>query len=153
VQRRALKFVLDDYSSGYKERLILCGILPLSLRRDYLDMIFFYNFLHNITEVNLDVTFVNASLCRRRAAIDDLMLVKRINNYNFVDKWYCNRIVHVWNKLPYELRGIQLTYLGKNITFKKNFKIWLYEFFVKNFVSETTCSWKVFCGCAICKET
>jgi hypothetical protein len=152
VQRRALKFVLNDYTSSYKFRLEVCDILPLSLRRDYLDLIFFYNNLHNLNEVELNVNFHVHGRGRTRLANDDLLLYRNIKRYKFMEKWYCHRIVNIWNRLPYEVRNTELTANGKNTTFKKTLKVWLKEFCNENFTNNV-CSWSVYCGCSVCDVT
>ena len=43
VQRRASKFLLDDYSSDYKSRLISLKLLPLSMVMELNDILFFLN--------------------------------------------------------------------------------------------------------------
>ena len=41
IQRRATKFILNDYSSNYKSRLLNLNILPLMYQFDYYDILFF----------------------------------------------------------------------------------------------------------------
>ena len=38
VQRQFTKYILNDYTSSYKERLIECSLLPLTFRREYLQI-------------------------------------------------------------------------------------------------------------------
>ena len=42
VQRRATKFIFNDYSSDYKSRLIKLGMLPLMCVYELADILFFY---------------------------------------------------------------------------------------------------------------
>ena len=46
VQRRATKFILNDYSSDYKSRLTSLKLLPLMMHYELLDLSFFIRALH-----------------------------------------------------------------------------------------------------------
>ena len=46
VQRQASKFILNDYVSPYQERCTALSILPLSFRREIIDLCFLYSYLH-----------------------------------------------------------------------------------------------------------
>ena len=41
IQRRATKFILNDFSSDYKSRLISLGLLPLMFLYELFDILFF----------------------------------------------------------------------------------------------------------------
>ena len=41
IQRRATKFILNDFSSDYKSRLISLGLLPLMFIYELFDILFF----------------------------------------------------------------------------------------------------------------
>ena len=45
VQRRATKFILNDYTSDYKSRLLKLDMFPLMLLYEYYDIIFFFKCL------------------------------------------------------------------------------------------------------------
>ena len=47
VQRRATKYILNDYSTDYKSRLINLHMLPLMYILDVNDVMFFLKNLHN----------------------------------------------------------------------------------------------------------
>ena len=47
LQRRATKFILDDYKMGYKERLVKIHILPLTLWMEIQDILLFIILLKN----------------------------------------------------------------------------------------------------------
>ena len=47
VQRRATKYILSDYSSDYKSRLISLGVLPLAMYFEYLDISFALKSIHD----------------------------------------------------------------------------------------------------------
>jgi hypothetical protein len=150
VQRRATKYILCDYSSSYEERLNRCNLLPLSLRRDYLDIVFLYNYFHDLHYASLNIHFINNRLTRTRAATDALMLPVRPCKHEYHRKWYCNRVVPYWNKLPFECRNLELCTNGTNFEFKINLKLWIQNFFQNNFISDNCCTWKIHCGCSNC---
>ena len=47
VQRRATKYILNDFTSDYKSRLIQMQLLPLTYILDLNDVMFFIKSLHN----------------------------------------------------------------------------------------------------------
>ena len=50
VQRRATKFILDDYRTDYKSRLTSLNMLPLMMQFELNDIIFFVSSLKNPTD-------------------------------------------------------------------------------------------------------
>lgn len=71
VQSRATKFILNDYHSDYKYRLNVGNVIPLSPRRDFLDVIFLYNFLNDLVDVKLNIVYLTHD-DRTRSANDNL---------------------------------------------------------------------------------
>ena len=53
IQRRASKFLLNDYSSDYKTRLMSLNLLPLSMVMELNDIIFFLKSLHALLRLHL----------------------------------------------------------------------------------------------------
>jgi hypothetical protein len=79
VQRRATKYILCDLNSSYDERLCKLSLLPLSFRREFLDLLFYYNCIHDIVDMNLNqfpqfIVHINP---RTRQNYDDLQLPVR----------------------------------------------------------------------------
>ena len=61
VQRRATKFILNDYTSDYKSRLLKLDMFPLMLLYEYYDIIFFFKCLKSPSSA-FDITkFVSFS--------------------------------------------------------------------------------------------
>ena len=50
LQRRATKYILQDYSSNYKHRLLSLSLLPLSMLYELNDIMFFVRNIKNPTE-------------------------------------------------------------------------------------------------------
>ena len=70
VQRNATKYVTRGYHMDYVDRLIRCKLLPLSLRREYLDCLYMYKALHGLTD-NYIVNKVTFSRLRTRIVVND----------------------------------------------------------------------------------
>ena len=151
VQRHASKYITGDYNSDYKTRLENCHLLPLSYRRELIDILFLFKRIHSNS-----VTFVLEKLVfsgrRGKLLINDvdigLLLIQKVNT-EIYKYFYTNRIVPLWNSIPVEIRQIQY---GKNgASFKKQFETHLWSMFLANFQSDSTCTWVTKCRCAICR--
>ena len=67
VQHRAMKYILGDYTSDYKTRLIKLNLLPLMYIYELLDILFFikslrFNSPNNSFNISHYITFNNASM-------------------------------------------------------------------------------------------
>jgi hypothetical protein len=150
VQRRASKYILNDYVSNYYDRLIRCNLLPLTLRRDFLDYVLFYNYCNNLVDMRMNIEFVSNINMRTRVLLDNNMLIcKPVNTWAY-NNYFTNRIVRSWNELPEDIRTIELTAAGRNTTFKTMVKKWLTAYFKSNFKVDNTCSWCIKCHCTNC---
>lgn len=155
VQRKTTKYILNSYDGvlNYKERLTKCCILPLTLRRDYLDIVFFYNCIKDLTDFNI-YNIVNHNLNNRnvtRSDADQMLLHRKLVHTESYRRFYSSRITYTWNKLPQALRYTELTDIGHNTTFKKELKKWLTGYFNTNFDVNSTCTWCTYCLCTHCK--
>ncbi len=56
IQRRATKFILNDFFSDYKTRLISLHILPLIMQLELNDLHFFLKWLKTLTFPNMSVS-------------------------------------------------------------------------------------------------
>jgi hypothetical protein len=153
VQRKMSKYILQDYESNYKQRLLKCDILPLSYRREYLDLVFTYNYFNKL---------VDADLGNLLEIHDENIIPLRYGNYNkllrdqsFRTETYRNffsiRIVRLWNGLPQWLRDIELSEGMDNIEFKRSLKKYLFEKLSTEFKEDNTCTWVSNCYCASCR--
>jgi hypothetical protein len=156
VQRRSSKFILCNNTIDYKNRLVQCKLLPLSLRRQFLDCIFLYNNIHELNNADIGYEFMSGNIdirTRYQVGIDDLMLKKRHTRYDLYDRFYTNRITYIWNKIPYEIRSLELNELGNNSTLKRSLKKWFWDYFIEYFDTSNTCTWIVNCRCQDCRLT
>jgi hypothetical protein len=157
LQRRATKFILNDFNADYKTRLNMCGLLPLCLRRQFLDCVFTYNSLMGLNDFNiLDyVSYVDVSMINTRFQVyQDELKFKLIRAKHVIyEKFFTKRIIDVWNTIPYDIRSIELTDLGHNSSFKNALKRWFIAYFNDEFNTTQTCTWIVKCSCQECKLT
>jgi hypothetical protein len=153
VQRKATKYILNDYASSYTDRLISLQLTPLSMRKDYLDIVFFYNCINGLIDINLAAlpNFVDNSYTRTRLGLDDLLLYNSRSRYNLFDKFYTNRISKSWNCLPYNIRCLELTPMGHNSTFKNELKKYMFDHLCHSFDSSNPCTWVLSCNCFTCR--
>ena len=69
VQRRASRYVLSDYTSTYRDRLIELGLLPLVMYLEYLDIFFLLRCLIDAGSDNFNInSFVSFAIQSTRAA-------------------------------------------------------------------------------------
>ena len=99
VQKRATKFILNDYSLNYKNRLIAIHLLPLMYQFELNDLMFFIQSLkHPADHFNIK-HFVSFSQSKTRSSTHNKLIhIKSPNNssrhFNF------NRLPRLWNSLP-----------------------------------------------------
>jgi hypothetical protein len=149
LQRRATKYILNNFEMSYMERLNQCQLLPLINRREFLDHVFVYNNYHGLIESNLltVIEFENGENRNR----DEMMIVHKRVNLECYRNYFTNRVPYSWNRIPHEIRSLELTDMESNISFKNALKSWLYNHFLDNFDLENTCSWGIICNCARCR--
>jgi hypothetical protein len=153
VQRRATKFILNDFISDYHTRLSLLSLLPLSLRRNYLDLVFFFNCVHDLVDINTEILplfIVHDNIRTRQDHDDHLVHSNRVRSHLY-ECSFTQRIGKIWNTLPYELRKIELTAMGHNSTFKRELKLHIFNFMNTEFDVNNTCKWVLKCDCNNCR--
>ena len=146
IQRRATKFILNDYSSPYHVRLRHLSLLPLMYIYEMNDILFFIKSLKsssdhfNITEY---VSFTSGST---RSSTNSKLVHKRTrlnNNRHF----YYNRLPRLWNALPPIDLSCSISAI-KSLLFK-----YMWSHFLKHFNSENPCSFHFLCPCNHCNCT
>ena len=98
VQRRATKFILNDFSSDYKSRLLRLNLFPLMLLYEYYDIIFFFKCLKSPSSFNINNYVSFASSSTRSSANSKLLHTKSTTNSSH--HFYFNRLPRLWNSLP-----------------------------------------------------
>ena len=142
VQRRATKFILNDYSLDYKSRLLKLNLLPLTMLYIY-DICFFVKSLKQ-PSTSFNITdFVSFSHNSNRSG-SHLKLVHQLAKANRYNQFYFTRLLRLWNALP--TMDLSKSY----ITIVNNIKRIFWEYFVCNFDQSNICTFHFFCPCSRC---
>ena len=146
VQRRATRFILRS-DIDYKDTLSACGLMPLSLRREMLDLSFLFKCRQGF--YSLDLSDFCSEYCpirrTRRASKGPLYNLPSFKTETFANSYF-NCIVPLWNNLSIELR--QCSFLS---TFKRLLKSHYLSLFNDQFTSFNNCSWITKWRCANCR--
>ena len=100
VQRRATKFILNDFLSNYRFRLVNLSLLPLMMIFELNDIIFFIKCLKKPTEYFDILNYVTFCSGRTRSSTY-FKLRHSLTKKNSVCHFYFNRLRRLWNSLPY----------------------------------------------------
>ena len=125
VQRRATKYILNNYTSNYKERLLRLKLLPLMYIYDLVDIMFFIKSVKFPSEKFNMLNFVEFISGPTRSA--GYKLRHMIASKYSVMNSYFYRIPRLWNSLPL----IDLSQTLQTIKFK--LKNYFWNHFVNNF--------------------
>ena len=145
LQRRATKFILNDYKSDYKTRLIKLHMLPLMYYYDLSDILFFIKsikFPSSHFNINKFVHF-----CEQSTRSSTSNKIKHV--YSSTNKHknnYFNRLPRIYNALP----AIDLD-LPMN-TIKFALKKYFWDHFVGNFNNNHMCTYHFVCPCYNCSK-
>ena len=123
IQRRAAKFILSlpyRCEVSYKQRLLKIGLLPLCYWHEFLDFVYVFKCLVNLSDSFISV--MNSTRRRRTVSSKGTLLTMRVNTVTFENSFYC-RAPRIWNTLPANLRNTDCSVAH----FKKDlFKYYLY---------------------------
>lgn len=105
VQRSMTRYILNNYDSSYVERCTILEFLPLSYRREFLDLVFIFKCIHDLFDVDFspEFSFLSADT-NRRSAQNGILLMNSFTRTEHFKSSYFNRIPHLWNILPYKIR-------------------------------------------------
>ena len=99
MQRRATKFILNDYLSSYKSRLQQLNLLPLMYIYELNDLMFLIKSLNTPTD-NFDIrNFISFNTNNTRSG-SHLKLCHPRTVSTTHHHFYFNQIVRLWNHLP-----------------------------------------------------
>ena len=153
VQRRATKYILNDYNSGYKTRLMKLNMLPLSYCKEIADVCFLYKCINEFYAFNVSsvVNFVNPSGLTRSASLCKKLVPAEFHTETFAN-FYSNRVVVIWNKLPDHIRST--ISLNKFICpFKRVIRGYYASLTETRFDVDDACTWTTCCRCPRCRPT
>ena len=142
VQRSMTRFICTNELS-YPERCLSLNLLPLSYRREVADLVFCFKCLNGY----LDVDFTE-ELCifnpgnSLRSSHSGLLLQERRTRTEHFKAMYFNRVTHLWNVLPIEIR--QCTSLS---SFKSKLFVHYFTLLGLSYDPFNSCSWTSVCRC------
>ena len=147
-QRSMSRYIAGTSDVSYSERCKILNILPLSYRREIMDLTHLFKYLHG----SIDAEYTNAlSLIHtggptnlRSSGHGPELLRVHINTETYKG-FYFNRIVNMWNNLPPDIRCC---------TSIRNFKTELaahYFHKLSNYCLDDSCTWTTVCRCQICR--
>ena len=143
IQRRASKFIPNDFLSDYKSRLTSLHILPLMLSMELNDIIFMVSCLQS-SHCCIDIhSLISFSSSDTRSASSHKM-IHSISSTNHSRHFFFNQIPRLWNALP----SIDLD-LSIN-TIKKQLTKFFWVYFTNNFDPSNPCSFHFVCPCSKC---
>ena len=145
VQRRATKYILNDFTSDYKSRLIHTQLLPLTYILDLNDVMFFIKSLknhHDGFNITNYIKFVTGNT--RSALCNKLQQTKSTNNT--LKNFYFNRLPRIWNILPIIDINEHPTRIKNKLT------KYLWKHFLNNFDPTITCTFSILCPCINCSK-
>ena len=146
IQRKATKYILNDYVSDYPTRLHNTKLLPLSFIKDINDLCFLYKCIHNFIDIDIRhiLSFYNADTSRTR--LGQQVLPLRSVRFNSELAGLLYRVVKMWNILPNTIK--QINYRNR---FVKPFKKLLYNFYIVKLTTtydiDNSCTWVTVCRC------
>lgn len=147
VQRRATKFILNDFHSDYKTRLTSLGLLPLSMVLELNDIVFFLKSLQSPSASFDILDYVSFSTSSSTRSASKLKLRHSFSAKNSSCHFYFNRLPRVWNRLPPVDPDLSLSSAISQI---KRF-FWLH--FTSNYSPSDPCSHHLVCPCHQCLST
>ena len=102
IQYRATKYILNDYTSDYRSRLIILNLLPLSMLLELSNVCFFVRSLKLCESPDQSFNILNhvsfSQNNTRSGAFNKL--VQPPIKHNRDKQFYFNRLPHIWNSLP-----------------------------------------------------
>ena len=112
VQRRATKYILSDYTSNYKARLLSLHILPLMYWLELLDILYLVKALKFPSDNMPILRYISFSKSNTRSSCRNRLQ----HNYCHTSvsrHFYFNHIVRLWNKLAPFYRFISFNSLNQ----------------------------------------
>ena len=146
VQRRATKYILNDYTSDYKQRLITLGMLPLMHYYEYLDISFLATCLKEPNSSFPILDYITFSSSNTRSRTFAKLVPNKVKS-NVSRHFYFNRVTRLWNLLPPIDLDLPLA------SIKRKLKEVLWEHFKSNFSPSNYCTFHLLCPCNNCQLT
>ena len=100
IQRQATKWILNDYQSSYRLRLVSLHLLPLMYVYEMNDIMFFIkSYKQQSSHFNNVTEYVQFSTSNTRFGASEKMVHHRCSS-NTAQNFYFYRLPRLWNSLP-----------------------------------------------------
>ena len=143
IQRRATSYILSDYASNYKSRLLNLNLLPLMYWLELQDLMFLIKCIKDPPDNFNIYDYISFSTSITRSATHH-NLTHKYKRTSIGRHFYFNRIVRLWNTLP----DIDLTQSCTAI--KSLILTHFWSHFKTNFNSDNYCTYHFLCPCPNC---
>jgi hypothetical protein len=159
VQRKCTDYITNNprwpspNRISYKDRLIQLNLLPLSYRREFYDLIFFYKSFNNMVNFNiLDyVKFQNNPEVRlTRNRLTGLTLITSKLHLTSSTQFYPARLARLWNSLHVDLRT-KLVSAAPISEIKSILNKYFFDQLSNFFDPDITCTFVSACACRTCR--
>ena len=145
LQRRATKFILNDYESDYYDRLLKLNLLPIMYIFELANIVFAIKCL-KAPSSNFDINkFLSLTVGNTRSAAQRKLKHVTVPN-NKVRHFYFNRLPHLLNALPPVDLSLPVS-INRLMIYK-----FLWSHFKSNFKSDDPCSYHFVCPCNKCTD-
>ena len=104
IQRRATKFITQEYNSSYSSRLKSLNLLPAFYWFEIKDLTFYYKCKSGGYEVDVDQYSTQPSLHTTRFSSSDLRRPNLCKSSTFRSSYF-NRMILLWNNLPSHIKS------------------------------------------------
>ena len=142
IQCRATKYILNDYTSCYKDRLINLRLLPLMYIFELQDILFAIKSIKSPTNqfnINNCITFNSTNTIS--GSSNKLLLPQHLNN--ILQHSYFHRLPFLWNAIPILDISMSVCLL------KSKLKSCLWDHFLTNFDESINCTLHYLCPCCV----
>ena len=144
IQRRATKYILNNYDLSYKQRLQQLHMLPLMYTYELNDLMLLIKTL-KFPSTHFDIgKYIQFSNHSTRAASTHKLSHRRAISSCYHNSYF-NRIIRLWNCLPVIDLSLSLD------TLKTQFTNYMWSRFNDNF-SDSPCTFHLLCPCHKCSK-
>ena len=145
IQWRNTKYILNDYQSDYKSRLISLNILPLIYTYELLDILFLVHSLKQPDPCLPINDYISFSSSSTRAG-HTLKLIHQHSLTSLSSHSYFKRVARLWNALPLIDLNCSLP------TIKFHLKQFLWNHFIDSFNPDLPCTYHFLCPRPKCAQ-
>lgn len=147
IQRNFSSYIMHYPDLDYASRIKTLNLLPLSYRREILDLSITRKAMSKLNGLNLEnivQKYIPDDRLRSSTIKGPLLKPQAVRTECYMQS-YANRIVTIWNNLPYEIRKTS------DVNEFKNSVVEFYENkFSEQFDRENICTWTSYCRCYTC---